>query len=79
MDPKVLVIVGSKSDEEAMQGCLDNLRKFDIPYEFHVSSAHRAPERGFRNRSTILARPAARGYNSGSAGCRPATGPPRTV
>lgn len=45
MDPKVLVLVGSKSDTEAMQGCLDNLGKFEIPFEFHVSSAHRAPER----------------------------------
>ena len=45
MDPKVLVMVGSESDREAMQGCLDNLDRFDIPYEFVVSSAHRAPER----------------------------------
>jgi phosphoribosylaminoimidazole carboxylase PurE protein len=45
VDPKVLVLVGSKSDEEVMEGCLANLRKFGITYEFHVSSAHRAPER----------------------------------
>ena len=45
MDPKVLILVGSESDREAMQGCLDNLDKFGIPHEFVVSSAHRAPER----------------------------------
>ncbi|NNE44136.1 MAG: 5-(carboxyamino)imidazole ribonucleotide mutase [Gemmatimonadetes bacterium] len=45
MKPKVLVLVGSKSDSEAMQGCLDNLEKFGIEYEFIVSSAHRAPAR----------------------------------
>lgn len=42
---KVLVLVGSESDREAMQGCLDNLVKFGIPHEFHVSSAHRSPDR----------------------------------
>jgi phosphoribosylaminoimidazole carboxylase PurE protein len=45
MDPVVLVMVGSESDREAMQGCLDNLQKFGIAHEFVVSSAHRAPER----------------------------------
>jgi 5-(carboxyamino)imidazole ribonucleotide mutase len=45
MDPKVLVMVGSESDREAIQGCLDNLEKFGVPYEFVVSSAHRAPEK----------------------------------
>ena len=45
MDPTVLVIIGSKSDREIMEGCLDNLRRFEIPFEFQVSSAHRAPER----------------------------------
>jgi phosphoribosylaminoimidazole carboxylase PurE protein len=45
MSTKVLVMVGSESDREAMQGCLDNLQKFGIPHEFIVSSAHRAPAR----------------------------------
>jgi phosphoribosylaminoimidazole carboxylase PurE protein len=44
-DPKVLVIVGSESDSEAMQGCLEYLDRFGIPHEFVVSSAHRAPEK----------------------------------
>jgi phosphoribosylaminoimidazole carboxylase PurE protein len=36
-------MVGSESDREAMQGCLDLLTRFGIPHEFVVSSAHRAP------------------------------------
>ncbi|MGQ0719969.1 MAG: 5-(carboxyamino)imidazole ribonucleotide mutase [Candidatus Eiseniibacteriota bacterium] len=44
-DPKVLVIVGSESDREAMMGCLEYLDRFGIPHEFLVSSAHRSPEK----------------------------------
>jgi phosphoribosylaminoimidazole carboxylase PurE protein len=43
--PEVLILVGSESDRETMQGCIDNLRKFEITHEFLVSSAHRAPEK----------------------------------
>lgn len=45
MSGKVLVILGSASDREAIQGCLDYLDKFGIPHELVVSSAHRAPEK----------------------------------
>lgn len=45
MEPKALVLVGSGSDREAMQGCLENLDRFGIAYEFVVSSAHRMPEK----------------------------------
>jgi 5-(carboxyamino)imidazole ribonucleotide mutase len=45
MNPQVLVLVGSESDRPAMQGCLDNLERFGVPFEFSVSSAHRAPEK----------------------------------
>ena len=45
MGPKVLVLVGSESDREAMQGCLDYLDRFGIEHEFQVSSAHRSPEK----------------------------------
>jgi len=45
MKPKVLVMIGSESDRESMQGCLTNLEKFGVPYEYVVSSAHRAPEK----------------------------------
>jgi len=40
---KVAVLLGSKSDEQAMAGCTEYLAKFGIPYELKVSSAHRQP------------------------------------
>jgi 5-(carboxyamino)imidazole ribonucleotide mutase len=45
MGPQVLVLIGSQSDREAMQGCLDNLDKFGVTHELIVSSAHRSPEK----------------------------------
>jgi len=41
--PRVLIILGSKSDEEAMAGCLALLDKFGIGYTFEICSAHRNP------------------------------------
>ena len=41
---KVAVLIGSKSDEEAMKGCTDYLTKFGIPYDLSVLSAHRNPD-----------------------------------
>jgi len=41
---KVAVLLGSKSDEQAMQGCLEYLVKFGIQYDLRISSAHRQPE-----------------------------------
>jgi len=43
LSARVLIMVGSESDREAMQGCLETLQRFGIPHEFVVSSAHRAP------------------------------------
>jgi len=43
--PEVLVIVGSKSDEETMAGCLSLLEKFGIGFSYEISSAHRNPEK----------------------------------
>jgi phosphoribosylaminoimidazole carboxylase PurE protein len=41
----VLVIVGSESDRERVQGALDVLNEAKVGYDFVVSSAHRDPER----------------------------------
>jgi len=41
---KVAILLGSKSDEKAMDGCCEYLSKFGIPYELKISSAHRQPE-----------------------------------
>ncbi len=42
---KVLVVLGSKSDADDMEGCLKLLDKFGIGYDYQISSAHRNPER----------------------------------
>lgn len=43
--PKVGIIMGSDSDLPVMEGCLKILKKFDIPYEVTIASAHRTPDR----------------------------------
>ena len=40
---KVAIIMGSDSDLPVVQKCLDQLKKFGIPFEAHVFSAHRTP------------------------------------
>jgi 5-(carboxyamino)imidazole ribonucleotide mutase len=41
---KVLILLGSTSDEPAMAGCVDYLTRFGIPHELKISSAHRQPD-----------------------------------
>ena len=41
--PLVGIIMGSKSDMPAMEGCTKQLEEFGVPYELVVESAHRAP------------------------------------
>lgn len=43
--PLVGIILGSKSDMEAMEPCKKTLEDFGVPYELIVASAHRAPEK----------------------------------
>lgn len=43
--PLVAVVMGSKSDAEAMQPALEILKAFGIDYEVSVISAHRTPEK----------------------------------
>jgi len=42
--PLVGVVMGSSSDAEVMQGCIDILKEFEIPHEIRVLSAHRTPD-----------------------------------
>ncbi|MBW2027609.1 MAG: 5-(carboxyamino)imidazole ribonucleotide mutase [Deltaproteobacteria bacterium] len=42
--PLVAVVMGSRSDLEAMKGCVDQLKDLQIPHEVKVSSAHRTPD-----------------------------------
>ena len=41
----VRIIIGSKSDEEKLAPARDVFSQFGVPYDFHISSAHRDPER----------------------------------
>jgi 5-(carboxyamino)imidazole ribonucleotide mutase len=43
--PLVGVVMGSKSDAEAVQPALDVLKELGIDYEVNVISAHRTPEK----------------------------------
>ena len=43
--PLVGVVMGSKSDAEAVQPALDILKELGIEYEVNVISAHRTPEK----------------------------------
>ncbi len=43
--PQVVVIMGSKSDEEKVRPCVDVLRRLGVRCAVTVSSAHRTPER----------------------------------
>jgi 5-(carboxyamino)imidazole ribonucleotide mutase len=42
---KVLVVLGSDSDFPMMEPCFKLLKKFSIPFEAHVCSAHRSPRK----------------------------------
>ena len=45
MNEKIVVILGSDSDYPYMEKGINLLKKFQIPFEIEVSSAHRTPER----------------------------------
>lgn len=42
--PLVGVVMGSDSDLPTMQGAIDALREFGIPFEVRILSAHRTPD-----------------------------------
>ena len=43
--PKVLILMGSDSDIPTVNSAIEMLKKFEIKYEAHISSAHRSPEK----------------------------------
>lgn len=54
--PKVGIVMGSDSDFGVMKETLVTLKKFGIPYEITVASAHRTPERAGEFASTAKKR-----------------------
>jgi 5-(carboxyamino)imidazole ribonucleotide mutase len=43
--PKVLIVMGSKKDQEVMCRAAEILEKLMIPYQMEISSAHRNPDK----------------------------------
>jgi len=43
--PKIGVIMGSQSDWETMQHCVETLETLAVPHEVRIVSAHRTPDR----------------------------------
>ncbi len=54
--PRVGVVMGSDSDLETMEACLEILRGFELPYEVRVISAHRTPDVAHEYATTAEAR-----------------------
>lgn len=54
--PRVSIVMGSDSDLPVMEGAVAILKKFDIPYEITVASAHRTPERAMELAATARSR-----------------------
>ena len=54
--PLVGIVMGSDSDLEIMQEAASALKKFDVPYEITVASAHRSPERASKYAKDALKR-----------------------
>ena len=42
---KVGIVLGSDSDLPVFEGCMDFLKKMEIPFELTIASAHRTPDR----------------------------------
>ena len=42
--PDVAIVMGSRTDLETMQGAIDILKDFDVPFVAKVLSAHRTPK-----------------------------------
>jgi len=55
-NPTVGILMGSKSDWATMQEAARTLRTLEIPYEAHVASAHRTPDKVLAYCATAEAR-----------------------
>ncbi len=53
---RVGIVMGSDSDLPVMEACAAMLKKFDIPFEITVASAHRSPGRAAQYASTACGR-----------------------
>jgi phosphoribosylamine--glycine ligase len=53
---QVAVVMGSDSDLPVMKGAVDIFKKFDIPFEIAIASAHRSPEKAVKIAKTACSR-----------------------
>jgi len=53
---QVAIVMGSDSDFPVMKGAVDILKKFDIPFEIAIASAHRSPEKAVQIAKTATSR-----------------------
>ncbi len=44
-EPRVLILLGSKSDQDVAQKAVRILKELNVPHRVHVASAHRTPEK----------------------------------
>ena len=44
MNPLVAVVMGSRSDWEVMEHCVETLKSLDVPHEVRVRAAHPTPD-----------------------------------
>ncbi|MFH1282126.1 MAG: 5-(carboxyamino)imidazole ribonucleotide mutase [bacterium] len=44
MGKLVSIVIGSDSDLPVIESCVSMLKKFEIPFELHIASAHRTPK-----------------------------------
>ena len=51
---KVAVIMGSDSGLAVMNGCIDILKQFEVPFEVRIISAHRTPNAAHEFASTAI-------------------------
>ena len=54
--PRVLLMMGSDTDLPIMQEAADILKKFAVPYEMRIASAHRSPARAMALASEAASR-----------------------
>ena len=51
---KVGILMGSDSDLPIIEKSIQTLKDFDVPYEVHVYSAHRTPEKARNNNFGVI-------------------------
>lgn len=54
--PRVGILMGSDSDLPVMEAAVEMLKKFDVPFDMTIASAHRSPERAAEYARSAMSR-----------------------